>query len=97
MAYRGGGLLTVGDVLFKLWVVKPTHSIYLTGLALYMLGAVCLIETYKTHNMAVATAIFVIINIVTLVLVSAFCFNEPLTTKQLAGVGLAAFAIVLLH
>jgi multidrug transporter EmrE-like cation transporter len=94
----GGGLLTVGDIIFKYWVLKTSAPhYYVAGMLLYVLGAVCLIETYKSQNIAVATAIFVIFNIVSLVIASHFLFHEPLTLKQFAGIFAAIIAILLLH
>ena len=93
----GGTLLTIGDLTFKLWVEKTIPFLYWGGLLLYTLGAMCLIETYKTQNIAVATALLVIINILTLVLASHFWFDEHLTVKQLLGIGCSIIAIVLLH
>src|SRR6185295_15495028 len=95
----GGTLLTIGDIIFKFWVERHEHYfsfLYIGGLLLYTLGAVFLIESYKTENIAVATAIFVIINIATLALMSWLYFGDKLSLMQTIGLFLAAIAIVFL-
>lgn len=57
----------------------------------------CLVQSFKTHNIAVASAIFVIINISTLAVVSWFVFSEPLTTKQIIGLALSFIVVMILE
>ena len=96
----GGTALTVGDVVFKFWVEKSlpyTSTQYIGGLALYVIGLIFLVESFKTENIAVASAIFVLINIVTLAIVSWLYFGDKLSFIQIIGLVLAGTAIVLLE
>ncbi|MDD2325186.1 MAG: SMR family transporter [Alphaproteobacteria bacterium] len=92
----GSVLLTVGDIIFKMWAKQTQISYYLSGLLIYMLGLLCLVESFKTHNMAIASAILVIGNIITLAIVSYFFFGEPLTPKQMAGICTSILAVILM-
>ena len=88
--------MTVGDVVFKFWVEEPKRFLYVTGIVIYLAGLLCLVESFKSYNIAVASAIFVIVNICTLALVSWLYFGEKLTGMQIAGIALAFLAILLL-
>jgi multidrug transporter EmrE-like cation transporter len=93
--FIGGLFLTAGDIVFKQWATHLTWLPYLAGLALYIIGMLFLVRTYSTENIAVATVLFVIFNIVTLVLVSWLYFKEPVTLLQGLGI-LLAFGVILL-
>lgn len=93
----GGIFLTAGDVVFKQWAVHTPWQAYAAGLSLYIVGLAFLIRTYRYENIAVASAIFVIVNIVTLVIVSWLWFKEPITGLQGVGIFLAFVAILLLR
>ena len=93
----GGISLTCGDVIFKFWLERHVPLLYVAGLALYLVGLVCLVESYKSENIAVASAIFVIINIVTLLVLSWFYFDEKLSALQVVGLALSIGSILLLE
>jgi len=93
-----GGLLdTVGDIIFKFWIEKNNNLTYIIGIVVYVLGLMFLIESYKTQNIAVASVVFVMFNIITLSLVSWLYFKEPLSVFQIVGVLLAFASIFLLE
>ena len=71
--------------------------LYIGGLAIYLIGLVFLVESFKSENIAVASAIFVIINIATLLLVSWLWFGDKLSLLQIVGLALALVAIALLE
>lgn len=93
----GGSILTVGDIIFKFYAQSAKLGLYIAGLMTYVIGLVCLVETFKTENMATASAIFVIANVITLLLVSRFWFNEYLSTLQVVGIVMALVAILFLE
>lgn len=96
----GGIALTIGDLIFKFWVEKslPYFSVpYVGGLILYIIGLLFLVESFKTENIAVASAIFVLINIITLAIFSWFYFGDRITFLQLVGLLFAGMAILLLE
>ncbi len=61
--------------------------------ALYVLGLVCLVESFKYQNIAVASAVLVISNLAMLSIVSWLYFKEPLSPMNLVGMTLAIGAI----
>jgi multidrug transporter EmrE-like cation transporter len=70
---------------------------YAAGFSTYMVGLVCLIETFKNKNMAVATSIIVIVNIFTLTLVSRFAYHEEISIHKMIGIFFAMLAIYFLE
>ena len=93
----GGIILTVGDIIFKSWVEKPHTGMYVLGLAVYLVGLMFLVQSFKFENIAVASTIFVILNITTLLLVSWFYFVEKISLLQFSCIALAFVAILLLE
>ena len=93
----GGVVLTLGDIVFKFWVEKPQLPLYIGGLGIYLVDLMFLVQSFKTENIAVATTIFVIANIIILALVSWLYFNEKLSLLQMAGIALAICAVFLLE
>jgi len=92
----GGVALTLGDIAFKYWIEHALPYVstwYAGGLLLYIGGLVCLIESFRTENIAVASAVFVIVNIATLAFVSWIYFDERLSLLQGTGLLLALVAI----
>ncbi len=92
-----GLFLTAGDVLFKHQIHTLSWPVYAGGLAFYLIGLVFLIRTYPTENIAVASALMVIFNIIALTVVSWLWFKEPVTLLQAFGLVLAFGAIALLR
>jgi multidrug transporter EmrE-like cation transporter len=93
----GGLFLTAGDIVFKYYALGHKSVLYALGLGLYVVGLIFLVKTYETENIAVASAIFVLVNIATLAVASWFLFREPLGLFALIGLGLAAVAIIFLE
>lgn len=96
----GGSLLTMGDIVFKDWLTRalPYASFeYAAGFALYIAGLFCLVESFKTQHIAIASVVFILVNIITLALVSWLYFGEKLTPVQVIACLLAFTAIVIFH
>ena len=93
----GGFILTIGDVFFKFWTKNPHIWMYLVGISIYVVGLMFLIQSFKSTNIAVASAIFVVANVVTLAIVSWIFFHEPLSYLQIFGIILAIIAILILE
>ena len=94
--FAGGMILTAGDIVFKLWADRSDGRLYCLGLMMYLLGGVCLVQTFKSHNIAVASALYVLFNIATLTLVSWLWFHDVPSRRQLAGLGFGALSILLM-
>ena len=79
----GGSILTVGDIFMKERVIKNTNVLFFSGLAIYIVGLIFLAYSFKYKNIAVASTMFVIFNIITLSVVSRIFFHETLTPMQI--------------
>ena len=93
----GGLTLTVGDLFMKEWVTVNKTYIYLIGMVFYIIGLNFLAFSFKYKNIAVASVIFVLINIITLLVFSYFYFHEKLSGLEIAGILLGIAAIVMLE
>jgi multidrug transporter EmrE-like cation transporter len=67
------------------------------GLILYFISMNLLAYSYKFEDVAVASMIMVIFNIVTLVLVGHFVFKENITIYEISGLILGIIALILLE
>ena len=93
----GGIALTIGDVVFKYWLGHSRFSLYAIGFVLYAVALVLLIESYKFDNIAVASSILDISNVVILAVVSWIVFEEPLSFVQILGVCAGMVGLFLLQ
>ena len=84
----GGCILTVWDIFMKKWVITNEKIIFAIWLAIYLVAMVFLSLSYRYKNIAVASTMLVIFNIITLAIVSWLYFKEALTPMQLIGIGL---------
>jgi multidrug transporter EmrE-like cation transporter len=93
----GGIILTVGDILMKKWVNTHSTLFYIIGLIVYLIGLNFLAQSFRFKNIAVASVIFVIFNVVTLSIVSWLYFKETLSTLQIIGIILGITSVVVLE
>ncbi len=93
----GGILLTVGDIIFKYWLNSYSKILFALGISTYLIGLLFLVQSFKRENIAVATVIFVLINVVTLLLASWYLFDEPLSIYKISAIALALVAVAMLE
>jgi len=93
----GGIILTAGDIIMKKWVNTNSVPLFITGILIYIVGMFFLVGSYKYENIAVASAIFIIFNVVTLSIVTWLYFKEPLSVYQTIGIVLSLIAITFLE
>ena len=93
----GGIILTIGDLFMKEWVVTNKSTLYIIGIIIYLVGLNFLAFSFKYKNIAVASVIFVLINIITLLAFSYFYFHEKLSGLEISGILLGIAAIVMLE
>jgi len=93
----GGMVLTAGDLVMKYWIKNSSPWFYVAGILIYMVGLNFLAFSFKFKNIAVASVIFVIFNVVTLLLFSWFYFKEKLSLLQIVGILLGITAIIMLE
>lgn len=95
--FVGGIILTIGDIVMKKWVSTSHFSYYMIGLFIYLIGLNFLAFSFKYKNIAVASVIFVLFNVITLSIVSWLYFKETLNTMQLIGIVVGLIAVVMLE
>jgi len=96
LLFIGGTVLTIGDITLKKWVNTHNNALYIIGLAIWLVGLMFLAQSFKYKNIAIASTIFVIFNVLTLSIVSWFYFKETLSTLQIIGIllGIAAITVM---
>jgi len=93
----GGCILTIGDIFMKKWVISDNPKLYLYGMLIYIFSLNFVAFSFKSKNIAVATIIFVLVNVISLTLVSWFYFNEKLSITQLFGIALGIASVIVLE
>ncbi len=88
---------TFGDIFMKMWLSSKSLFHLALGIFLYACGMVFLVLSYKYESIAVASVIFVILNIGMLLIASWIVFKEPISGLQLVGLGLGLIAIIILE
>lgn len=89
--------LTIGDIFMKKWVADNSYTNFSVGFICYLIGMVFLAFSFKYKNIAIASMLLVLFNIITLLIVSWFMFKEPISIKEIIGIGLGVSAIILLE
>lgn len=97
LLFIGGVILTVGDIFMKKWIGSSHAYWYAAGLILYILGMNFLAQSFRYKNIAVASVIFVIFNVVTLSLFSWLYFKEKISFMEMSGMALGLLSIVILE
>ena len=97
LVITAGLILTVGDIVLKEWVVKSYNTFYIAGLLLYFISMNLLAQSYKYEDIAVASMVMVVFNVVTLTLVGYFIFHENITAYELTGIFLGIVSVGLLE
>lgn len=81
----------------KKWVGNNNAVFYIVGIIIYLVGLNFLAQTFKYKNIAVASVILVIFNVVILAIVSWLYFKETLNTYQIIGIILGLASVVFLE
>ena len=97
LLFFGGIIMTIGDIVMKEWVLHSTGKFYFGGLIFYLIGLVFLAQSYKREDIAVASVILIIFNVVSLSLVGYFVFKENITVYEIIGIVLGIAAMIFLE
>lgn len=97
LVYVGGLILTIGDIFMKQWATDNNWYTFTYGMLTWIVALFCLAFSFKSKNIAIASLIFTISNVIFLTLLSWLYYKEPLTTVQVIGMALGIFAIVFLE
>lgn len=93
----GSLALTLGDLFMKTWVDKNSYGNFSIGFACYIIGMLFLAFSFKYKNIAIASMMLVLFNIITLLIVSWFLLKEPISIKEGIGIMLGITAIIILE
>ena len=92
-----GGLLVTGDLTFRFWMAGGNRTLYFLGLLQYFAAMVLLVQSYRTHHIAIASVIMTILNASVVTLILWRFFGDTLSAKQIVGMALAVAGIVMLE
>ena len=81
----------------KKWVLVSTIPTYLIGMSLYIIGLNFLVYAFKFKEIAVASVIFTLFNVLTLILAGKLFFDETLSPNKIIGIILALIAVIILE
>ena len=95
--FIGGATLTLGDIVMKRWVISNNVYEFIFGIFIYIIGMMFLSWSFKHKNIAVASTIFVVFNVITLMIVSWIFFKEPLSIKEILGISLGIIGILIME
>ena len=93
----GGIILTCGDIIMKNWTITNSNLTFINGILVWLLGLVLLAFSFKYKDIAVASMIFVIANIITLAIVNWGYYNESLSLLKVVGILIGFVAVVILE
>ena len=97
LLFAGGCLLTIGDIFQKEWIIRNNYWLFWIGILLYTMGGILLAICYRYKNMATATMIYIIFNVVTLVIISWLWYDEKLDMIAILGLVLGMVSVGLME
>jgi multidrug transporter EmrE-like cation transporter len=92
----GGLSLTIGDLFAGKYIKSKTKLLYALVMIFYIIGLNFLIYSYKFENIAVASIMLEIFNVVTLTIAGKFLFKENITKSELCGIIIGLIAVIIL-
>ena len=96
LVFIGGVALTVGDLFAGKYIKSKTKLLYSAVMLFYIIGLTFLIFSYKYENIAVASIMMEIFNVITLTIAARFLFKQNITKIELCGIFVGLMAIVVL-
>ena len=97
LVFMGGIILTGGDILMRFWMENNHYSLFVLGIMVYVVGEVLMAFSFKYQNIAVASIMTVIFNILALTLLSYFAFGDKMNTLTIVGMLLGIASVVVLE
>ncbi|MCB9806348.1 hypothetical protein H6768_00280 [Candidatus Peribacteria bacterium] len=90
-----GVLLTVGDLVLNAWVDSgDSWKLYTIGILFYFIALNFLAKSYKFENIAVASVIMEVLNLVSYLAISYWKFGETIARLEILGIAFGIAAIV---
>jgi multidrug transporter EmrE-like cation transporter len=97
LLFIGGTILTIGDITMKKWVISNSISLYISAMALYLLSLNFLAFSFKEKDIAIASVIFIVFNVVTLAIAGKVFFGEDLSPLKIISIVVALTSVVMLE
>lgn len=95
LTFSAGVLLTVGDLILRLWTNNTAvWKWYIVGILIYFISLNLLAQSYRFKNIAIASLIMEIVNLATYIGVSYWKFWDVLSKMEIMGVVLGIAAII---
>ncbi|MEK6863891.1 MAG: EamA family transporter [Nanoarchaeota archaeon] len=90
-------LEVIADVLFKKWTIGSRNLYLGIGLFIYFAGTVFWAFSLKYEFLSKAISVFSILNLVIIVLVGVFMFNEHLSLINKIGIALGVLSVIFIE
>ncbi|MFH0831713.1 MAG: SMR family transporter [archaeon] len=97
LAAASGLLFTGGDVFLKYWAVKPNPYHMAIAFVFYIIAGTVLAFSFKRKEIAVAVAVLICFNLITVAILGFTLFKETLGLKEIIGISLAIVTIIILN
>ncbi len=92
-----GLFVTIGDLVLAQWARNGNWILLVMGLSFNIVGITFYANILKLESVGLATAIFLGINIVAVTLCGYFFLNQSLTFRELTGLLLLTFAVIIIE
>jgi len=93
----GGLSLTIGDLIAGKWVENMSKLFYIFIIIFYMIGLNFLVISYEFKDIAAASIILEIFNVITLTLVGIYFLKENITKTELVGIIVGVLSVIILE
>jgi multidrug transporter EmrE-like cation transporter len=91
----GALILTIGDVVMKEWTISNKPVLFILGMVFYMIATAIMAISFKYKNIAVASLMFILINVLLISAISYFYFHDRFTIQELIGLVLGMAAVIM--
>ncbi len=92
-----GLALVIGDLVLMKWVNGGSRLLFYVGIAVYMVGMVLLASSYKYKNVAIASLMTVLFNVIILLVACLFLYHEKISLLQIVGIAVGLISLTLLE
>lgn len=86
-----------GDIVLKYWAISNRGTLMVIGLLVYFIGSIFWAYSLRHETLSRSLIVFSLSYLILGALAGLLYFKETLTPRQLAGVGLALVAIILIE
>lgn len=86
-----------GDFFFKKWSMENKTMILVLGLGLYFIGTIFWAFSLKFGELSRAISIFTVLNLIGVILMGFFLFQEDVSSIQKMGMGFGILSVILME